>query len=150
MYLLQYAFAFYFDRDDVALHHVYEFFKKLSEEQREDAENFLKCQNKRGGRIILQDIKRPDSDNWGSTLDAMQTALTLEKNVNQALLELHNMATDRKDPYLCDFLEREQLRKHVNHMKKIGDHITNLKRVGVPQNGLGEYLFDKHSLEECS
>uniref|UniRef100_A0A6I8S302 Ferritin n=1 Tax=Xenopus tropicalis TaxID=8364 RepID=A0A6I8S302_XENTR len=141
------SMSHYFDRDDVALHHVAEFFKEQSKEERECAEKLMKCQNKRGGRIVLQDIKKPERDEWGSTLDAMQTALDLEKHVNQALLDLHNLATERKDPHICDFLESEHLDEQVKHMKKFGDHITNLKRLGVPQNGMGEYLFDKHTGE---
>ncbi|KAM5131875.1 ferritin heavy chain B-like [Mantella aurantiaca] len=144
------SLAYYFDRDDVALQHVSEFFKELSHKQQDHAEKFLKCQNKRGGRVLLHDIKKPDQDTWGSTLEAMQTALNLEKNVNQALLDLHIVATDRKDPHLCCFLESELLEEQVENIKKIGDHITNLKRLGVPQNGTGEYLFDKHSLEKSS
>lgn len=140
----------YFNRDDVALHHVAEFFKERCHEERECAEKFMKYQNKRGGRVALQDIKRPDRDEWGSPLDAMQTALALEKTVNQALLDLHNVAMERNDPCLCDFLECDHLREHAERIKKIGHHITNLKRLGVPNNGMGEYLFDKHSMEECS
>ncbi|KAG8567863.1 hypothetical protein GDO81_013807 [Engystomops pustulosus] len=144
------SMSFYFDRDDVALHHIAEFFKEKSHEEKEHAEKFMKFQNKRGGRINLQDIKKPERDEWGNPLDAMQTALALEKNVNQALLELHNVATSRSDPHLCDFLESEYLREHVERIKKIGHHITNLKRLGVPNNGMGEYLFDKHSMDGSS
>ena len=144
------SMAFFFDRDDVALHHVYEFFKEQSHEEREHAEKFMKYQNKRGGRIFLQDIKKPERDEWGNTLDAMQAALQLEKTVNQALLDLHKLATDKVDPHLCDFLESEYLEEQVKSIKRLGDYITNLKRLGVPQNGMGEYLFDKHSLEESS
>lgn len=43
-------------------------------------------------------LQRPDRDEWGSPLDAMQTALALEKTVNQALLDLHNVAMERNDP----------------------------------------------------
>lgn len=46
--------------------------------------------------------QKPDQDTWGSTLEAMQTALNLEKTVNQALLDLHNVATDRKDPHVSN------------------------------------------------
>ncbi|KAG8433992.1 hypothetical protein GDO86_012376 [Hymenochirus boettgeri] len=140
------SMSYYFERDDVALHHVAEFFKDTSKERRECAEKLMKYQNKRGGRNILMEIKRPERDEWGSTLEAMQMALELEKNVNQALLDLHNIATERKDAHLCDCLESDHLDEHVKKMKKLGDHITNLKRLGVPQNGMGDYLFDKHSM----
>lgn len=49
--------AFYFDRDDIALHNVAKFFKEQSHEEREHAEKLMKYQNKRGGRIVLQDVK---------------------------------------------------------------------------------------------
>ncbi|CAH2319078.1 ferritin heavy chain B-like [Pelobates cultripes] len=140
------SLSYYFDRDDVALHHVAEFFKEQSQEEREHAEKLLKYQSKRGGRIILQDVKKPERDEWGSTLEAMQTSLNMEKTVNQAVLDLHKLATDRNDPHLCDYLESEELEDHVKRIKKLGDHITNLRRLGVPQNGMGEYLFDKHTL----
>ncbi|XP_029441602.1 ferritin heavy chain B-like [Rhinatrema bivittatum] len=144
------SMSYYFDRDDVALHHVAEFFKEQSHEEWEHGEKFLKYQNKRGGRAVLQDVKKPEHDEWGNTLEAMRTALQLEKTVNQALLDLHKLAMDRSDPHLCDFLENEYLEEKVKAIKKLGDYITNLKLLGVPQNGMGEYLFDKHSMEKSS
>uniref|UniRef100_A0A8C8RCV6 Ferritin n=1 Tax=Pelusios castaneus TaxID=367368 RepID=A0A8C8RCV6_9SAUR len=140
----------YFDRDDVALQHMAKFLKEQSHEEREHAEKFLTYQNKRGGRIVLQDIKKPEQDEWGNSQEAMQCALQLEKTVNQALLDLHKLATEKSDPHLCDFLESNYLEEQVKTIKQLGDHLTNLKRLGVPQSGLGEYLFDKHTLGDCS
>ncbi|CAM5135316.1 unnamed protein product [Eretmochelys imbricata] len=57
-------------------------------------EKLMKLQNQRGGRIFLQDIKKPDCDDWENGLTAMECALHLEKNVNQSLLDLHKLATD--------------------------------------------------------
>uniref|UniRef100_A0A8C8RDD5 Ferritin n=1 Tax=Pelusios castaneus TaxID=367368 RepID=A0A8C8RDD5_9SAUR len=142
--------SYYFDRDDVALKHMAQFLKEQSHEEREHAEKFLKYQNKRGGRIVLQDIKKPERDEWGNSLEALQCALQLEKTVNQALLDLHGLATEHNDPHLCDFLESDYLEEQVKAIKQLGDDLTNLKLLGVPQNGLGEYLFDKHTLGNCS
>uniref|UniRef100_A0A8D0G3V1 Ferritin n=1 Tax=Sphenodon punctatus TaxID=8508 RepID=A0A8D0G3V1_SPHPU len=142
------SMSHHFDRDDVALRHVAMFLKEQSHEKRENAEKFLRYQNKRGGCIVLQDIKRPEQDEWGSSLEALQIALQLEKTVNQALLDLHKLATEKLDPHLCDFLESECLEEQVKAIKQLGDHLTNLKRLGVPQNGEGEYLFDKLTLGE--
>jgi len=135
------SMSFYFDRDDVALPGFACFFRKSSEEEREHAEKLMKFQNQRGGRVVLQDIKKPDRDEWGSGLDAMQVALGLEKSVNQALLDLHAVADSHKDAQMTDFIEGEYLQEQVKAIKEIGDHITNLKRVG---SGLGEYMFDKN------
>ena len=54
-----------------------------SQEEREHAEHFVKYQNLRGGRIVLQPINRPAQDEWDTPLAAMEYALNLEKEVNQ-------------------------------------------------------------------
>jgi len=139
------SMSFYFDRDDVALPGFAKFFKSSSDEEREHAEKLMKYQNKRGGRIVLHDIKTPDRSEWGTGLDAMQTALALERDVNEALLNLHKVATGHDDAQMCDFLEGEYLEEQVKAIKELGDHVTNLKRVGP---GLGEYMYDKESLSD--
>ncbi|XP_032437313.1 ferritin, middle subunit-like [Xiphophorus hellerii] len=133
-------------RDDVALPGFSHLFKENSEEEREHAEKLLSFQNKRGGRIVLQEVRKPEKDEWGSGLEAMKCALELEKNVNQALLDLHKLATDYVDPHLCDFLESHYLNEQVESIKKFGDHITNLTRMDAHNNKMEEYLFDKHTL----
>ncbi|XP_068097249.1 ferritin light chain, oocyte isoform-like [Hyperolius riggenbachi] len=150
--LLQASYAyqsvgFYFDRDDVALAKFSKFFRELSEKKRDHSEDLLKFQNKRGGRIVLQDVKKPEADEWGNGTQAMEYALKLEKSVNQAFLDLHKIATDHTDPHMCDYLEHEFLDKEVELIKKLGDHLTNLRRVKAAEVGLGEYLFDKLTLD---
>ena len=73
------------------------YFRKASGEEMEHAQIFMKFQNDRGGRIVLQDIKKPAKDDWVSGIDAMQAALELEKTVNQALLDLHKVADKHGD-----------------------------------------------------
>ncbi|KAJ7989921.1 hypothetical protein DPEC_G00309500 [Dallia pectoralis] len=144
------SMAYYFARDDVALPGFAHFFKETSDEEREHADKLLSFQNKRGGRIFLQDIKKPDRDEWGTGLEAMQSALHLEKTVNQALLDLHKISSDKVDPHLCDFLEKHYLNEQVETIKKLGDHITNLTKMDSTNNKMAEYLFDKHTLESQS
>ncbi|OWA52856.1 Soma ferritin [Hypsibius exemplaris] len=134
----------YFERDDVALKGFAKFFKKQSDEEREHAQKLVSYQNMRGGRVVLADVKKPEKDEWGTGLEAMQSALTLEKNVNQALLDLHAIAAKHNDSQLTDFLEGQYLEDQVKSIKEIGDFITTLKRVGP---GLGEYQFDHETLE---
>lgn len=81
----------------MALPGFHKFFKKCSHEETEHAEKLMAYQNKRGGRVVLQPIAKPAQDEWGSGLEAMQAALELEKTVNQSLLELHKLATERDD-----------------------------------------------------
>lgn len=138
------SMSFYFSRDDVALPGFAKYFKKASDEEREHAEKFMTQQNKRGGRIVLQNIQKPEKDEWGSGLEAMQAALNLEKNVNQALLDLHGLADSHNDYQFSDWLEGHFLQEQVDAIKELSDYITNLKRVGT---GLGEYMFDKETLQ---
>jgi len=137
------AMANHFERDDVALPGFSKYFKKHSEEERGHAQQFMTYQNKRGGRIQLRDIPKPTKSEWSSGLEALQVALELEKQVNEALLTMHTLADKHDDPHLQDFIEEDYLEDQVQMLKELGDYITNLKRVGP---GLGEYLFDKHTL----
>ncbi|XP_066236017.1 ferritin, mitochondrial [Saccopteryx leptura] len=140
------SMAYYFSRDDVALNNFARYFLRQSREETQHAEKLMRLQNQRGGRICLQDIKKPDRDNWESGLKAMEWALLLEKSVNQSLLELHTLASDKGDPHLCDFLETHYLNEQVKSIKELGDHVHNLIKMGAPACGLAEYLFDKHTL----
>ncbi|GAB1607687.1 soma ferritin-like [Argonauta hians] len=135
------SMAYYFDRDDVALKGHFEFFKKRSDEEREHAEKFMKYQNKRGGRIILEPINKPHHDCWEGPLRAMEISLDLEKQVNASLLKLHKTAAESEDPQMTDYIESEFLGEQVDDIKLLSDNITNLERVG---KGLGEYMFDKN------
>jgi len=141
------SMAYYFDRDDVALPGFHKFFVKQSDEERGHAQIFMKYQNQRGGRIVLQNVNKPSLDDWGSGIDAMQAALHLEKTVNQSLLDLHKLACSHNDAQFSDFLENHFLGEQVESIKMFADYVTNLKRVG---SGLGEYMFDKETLKGAS
>ncbi len=75
--------GYFFERDDMALMGFSKFFKKSSDEEREHAQLFMSYQNKRGGKIVLQDVAKPTKSDWGSALEAVEAALELEKTVNQ-------------------------------------------------------------------
>jgi len=124
----------------VALKGFSKFFKKSSEEELEHAELLMKYQNQRGGRIVLADIKKPRTDEWGSGLDAMEAALELERAVNKSLLDLHDVADKHNDAQMQDFLESNYLQEQVEGIKELGDYVTQLKRVG---SGHGEWHFDR-------
>jgi len=139
------SMSWYFDRDDVALKGFAKFFSDQCKEEREHAEKLMKLQNQRGGTIKLVDIPRPKKDTWGSPLEAMEAALSLEKEVNEALLALHRIGDSHGDAHFCDFIESEFLGEQVESIKQLSGFVTNLKRVGP---GLGEYIFDRETLQE--
>lgn len=139
----------YFDRDNVALKGLAKFFKESSEEEREHAEKFIKYQNIRGGRVKLHSILTAPSEfnhvEKGDALYAMELALSLEKLVNEKLLNLHSVADRNNDPQLTDFIESEFLSEQVEAIKKIADYVTQLRLVG---KGHGVWHFDQRLLHE--
>jgi len=137
------SMAYHFDRDDVALPGFHKFMKESSDEEREHAQKLMKFQNERGGRIVLQDIKKPERDEWGNGLEAVEAALALEKYVNQALIDLHKVAEKHGDAQMTDFIEGNFLTEQVESIKKMSEYIAMLKRCGP---GLGEFQFDKLTL----
>uniref|UniRef100_A0A286XD82 Ferritin n=1 Tax=Cavia porcellus TaxID=10141 RepID=A0A286XD82_CAVPO len=122
------SLGYYFDCNDVALAGVGHFFHKLAKQKHEGAKHLLKMQNQRGGSTLFQDVQKPPEDEWGKTLDAMEVALTLEKSLNQALLDLHALGSAKTEPHVCDFLENHFLDEEV--------------KLDGPQAGLDEYLFE--------
>ncbi|XP_055488452.1 ferritin heavy chain-like [Leucoraja erinacea] len=147
VYLSMFA---YFDRDDVTLNNFAKFFQDLSHKEWEHVEKLIKFQSQRGGHVILQDVVKPDRDDWSNGLEALQCALHMEKVVNQSLVDIHKLASDMTDPHMCDFLETQSLDEQIKAIIKLGDMITNLTRIGAPQSGMAEYLFDKLTLGESS
>lgn len=65
MYTYQ-SMATHFDRDDVALSGLADYFRRASHEELGHAEKLMKFQNERGGRVTLSNIKAPAKSEWGS------------------------------------------------------------------------------------
>ncbi|XP_041585813.1 ferritin light chain-like [Vulpes lagopus] len=143
------SLAFYFDCSEVALEALGHFFRELAREKHEGAQRLLKLQTQRVGNALFQDVQKPSHDKWGKALDAMETAVVLEKNLNEALLDLHALASAQADAHLCDFLEGHFLGQEVKLLKEMGDHLTNLRRLACPPVGLGEYLFERLTLKHA-
>ncbi|KAM7045481.1 ferritin heavy chain-like [Molossus nigricans] len=140
------SMAFYFDRDDVALRYFSQYFLQQSNKESENAEKLMWVQNQRGGLIRLFNIRRPEHENWESGLRAMEYALHLTKQMNENLLNLYHLGTEKKDAHVCNFLKRHYLHEKVQFIKELGDHITNLRKMGAPEFRLAEHIFDKLTL----
>jgi len=134
------AMAAYFDRDDVALAGFAKKYRADSEEEREHAMKLIEYQNKRGGRVVFNDIQKPEKFEWNSALEAVEQTLAMEKAVHNSLLELHRTADSHGDAQLTDFIEGEYLKEQVEGEKALGDLITKMKRAG---DGLGLHIIDK-------
>jgi len=134
------SMATYFAREDIALHGFAKRFREASKEESEHADKMIDYQTMRGGRVVFRDIAKPNRDDWGTALEAVEASLELEKTVNQSLLDMHKVASDHDDAAFTDFLEGEFLKEQVEASKEISDLITKMKRAG---DGLGLHLVDK-------
>lgn len=45
-------------------------------------------------------LQKPEQDEWKNGTIAMEAALKLEKSLNQALLDLHQIASRHTDPHV--------------------------------------------------
>ncbi|XP_059943823.1 ferritin light chain-like [Mesoplodon densirostris] len=109
----------YFHHSDVVLEGLGHFFCKLTKEKHESAQHLLKMQNQPSSRALFQDAQKPSQKEWNKTQDAMEAAILMEKNLNQALLDPHALGWARTDPHLCDFLESRFLDEQVKLIQKM-------------------------------
>ena len=65
------------------------------------------------------------------------------------LLDLHHLATESSDAHLCHFLATCHLDQQLEFIKELGDHLTNVHKMGTPEGCLAEYIFDKLTLGAC-
>ena len=137
----------YFDRSEVGLKKIAEFFKKSSDEEREHAHKLMKYQNMRGGKVVLNNIKNISLDylnteNAGNDVIAsFKKALDMEQIVYKHLLQVHKAADDGKDPQFTDFIEGEYLGEQVEALNEISKYISQLQRIG--EDGHGIWNFDQ-------
>ena len=138
--------GFYLDHDYVALKCFSRFFQLRSHEHSKTAESLMFLQNHRGGYICFLNIRKPETQQWESGLQAMQNTLHLEKCVNQSLLNLHKLATDSSDVELYYFLGTDYLDQQVKFIRELRDHLSDLSNMGFPEGALAEYFSDKLTL----
>uniref|UniRef100_G1Q2D2 Ferritin n=1 Tax=Myotis lucifugus TaxID=59463 RepID=G1Q2D2_MYOLU len=123
------SLGFYFDCDDVAVEDMGHFLCKLAQEKLKGTEHLLKKQNQCSSCIFFQDVLKPSQDEW-KTQSTMEAAMALERNLNQALVELQAQGSTRADAQLCDFLENHFLGEEVKLIKKMGDSFGPPGRAG--------------------
>lgn len=132
----------YFNRDDVGLNKLVEYFNKASLEEREHADKLMNYQNIRGGIVLLENInvsnivlQKPDD-----ILSAFNMALDLEKQINNHLLNLHKISDEQSDAQFSDYLEGEFLKEQVEAISEISKIISVIERFNGDQHGIWNYL----------
>ena len=128
----------YYDRPDVALPNFAAYFNCFANKHLNNAKKWMEFQNNRGGKVVFKMIPKPESEEWGSGLQGMESALALLRKLNETTLALRTIVSN--DPHIGDFIESNFLPSLSTSINELCRHITNLKRVGG--KGHGEYHFD--------
>lgn len=137
------------DRDGVAIPGLSKYCRQMSEEERGHALLLQDYINRRGGKVSFKPVSPPSEDgDWESPMAILEKMFSLEKRVNEALLGVHKVSEDEKDPQMSDFIENTFLEEQVESIKEICDMIVQLERAG--STGLGLYLWDQDLLRKRS
>ena len=142
---LKYHLLFsYFNRDNVALDNIADFFNKSSVEEREHAHQFILYQNKRGGIVELNGINSLDLDFESeiSLVEAFELAIYMEQKIYENLLEIHKIAENNNDPQFADYIESNFLAEQIDSINKIAKYISQLNKIDDNEHGI--WHFDQN------
>ncbi|KAI7901790.1 ferritin heavy chain 1 [Cokeromyces recurvatus] len=135
------AASAYFDQADISLPGFAKFFHERAEHEGRKARKLIDYQMTRGGLCMIQTIPQPIYE-WKSAMNAIESCLALEKDLNNSLLRLTALAIKQTDDaHLRNFLKREHLKYKVETIDHFVKGYTQLKRVGG--EGLGLHLLDQ-------
>nr|KAF6378135.1 hypothetical protein mMyoMyo1_005359 [Myotis myotis] len=98
------------------------FFEDQADMKRENGKEFLEYLGKRGNKICLPVFKRPEIENWGTGLRALECALDLEDRLTTLLLDLKTTASANKERDVLEFIGKylkEQKRSTKNLQTKL-------------------------------
>ncbi|KAI3379443.1 hypothetical protein SNEBB_003702 [Seison nebaliae] len=139
------AMAFNFDRQEYYAPGHVKMFKERANEEIEHAETLMHYMNKRGGLVQLQPIRQPDKNEWLNFGDALFDALLLEKNVYIELKVLAQLAEEKRDLHMTDFLTTQYLTEQIDDIRLLGNMLTQLERA---ETNIGTHLFDLQFLKD--
>jgi ferritin heavy chain len=135
------SMQFYFDRDDVSLFGVSGLARCFANCQLELVRKLQDYQVLRGGRVRLMKTKKPEKDEWGMPIEALQYLINLFKIQVKNCITLYDICERDNDESLKESLERVFMAHLFVAIRKLGVMLTNSERAGP---GLGEYQVNKH------
>ncbi|XP_037704568.1 ferritin light chain-like [Choloepus didactylus] len=96
-----------------------------------------------GSCVLFQDMQKRNQDKWSKSLNNKEATTALEKNLKQALLNLHALGSTNTDPHLCDFLEGHFLDEEVKLISMLRNYLTNFHRLVGLETGSGENVIER-------
>lgn len=135
----------YFERSNVGLDNIANFFKKSSEEENEHAKKLMEYQNRRGGVVVYEDILSPSLEYLqDKTIDndvvmSFEKAVEMEQKVYESLLSVHRMGDECEDPQFTDFIEGEFLGEQIESINELTKYVSQLRRIGNDGHGVWHF-----------
>ena len=135
----------YFERSNVGLDNIANFFKKSSEEENEHAKKLMEYQNRRGGVVVYEDILSPSLEYLqDKTIDndvvmSFEKAVEMEQKVYESLLSVHRMGDECEDPQFTDFIEGEFLGEQIESINELTKYVSKLRRIGNDGHGVWHF-----------
>lgn len=96
-----------------------------AQEEMTHAQKFYNFINERGGRVILEQIEKPQTK-WGSSLEAFEDALKHEEFITASINDLVNISLEEKDHATHIFLQWF-VTEQVEEEASVTDIINKLK-----------------------
>lgn len=95
----------------------------------------------RGSEVVLNDIEKPEKNEWGTPVQALEYWLNIHRNIYEVTLKVYQTGQKVNDAHLTDFLEEFMLRPISLWTRRIGVLISNAEKAGPT---LGTYQLNKH------
>ncbi|XP_014612406.1 PREDICTED: soma ferritin-like [Polistes canadensis] len=139
------SMAAYFGRVDVALPGCESFFMQMHQEEHEHALQFIDYVKMRGGQIELCPILPPVDPDWKCPLRAFKTALGLEIEVSEKLVDVNATAEKHGDLNASDFIVTGFMENQMKSVNEMARFVTILS--GIGDQALARFIFDKDLLD---
>ncbi|XP_036772446.2 ferritin heavy chain B-like [Manis pentadactyla] len=113
------SMACYYNEEEAGVPHFAAFFEDQAEVKREYAKQFLRYLRRHQGKICLPVIKRPDIDNWGTGIQAIESALQLENTLNKLLQDLKALASEKSETDLIHFIGKflDKQKRNIGYLE---------------------------------
>ncbi|KAK1333666.1 hypothetical protein QTO34_006051 [Cnephaeus nilssonii] len=153
------SLGFYFTLDNVALKGVGHFFRELAEKKRRDLSTSNLCTRSYFSILILMQpcrvtldihqkvkVAKPGAEAFPRRVGKTQDAMEASTEPEPGPLGAAGPGSTHADPQLWDFRENHFLGEQVKLIKKMGHTWLTSEGWPGPQAGLGEYLFERLTL----
>ena len=128
----------YFDEDPDAPVYV-PFFQDQVEVKKGHARQFIRYLKERKSKVCLPVVKRLDKEYWGMNVQAIVMALELENGLHKLLQDLQNLASQKNETDLLEFLKRfvGKQKRNIKYLEYQHSYQKELERLNSKE-GISE------------